>query len=166
MFLHPLPGVGPRSSIHLEDFLQQMKKMKKIGSMRQIMKMVPGMGSQLDGLDMDDGELGRFEAIIHSMTPKERRRPEIVEASRRRRIARGSGTDPKDVSGLIKSFAQVRDMMKAMSGMSMMDRMKSATQFAQMAAGGIMPKLKIGRTVKKRRESRQEKRKRRKKHRR
>jgi len=154
------------AGLDLEDFLGQMKKMKKMGSMRQIMKMVPGMSNQMDSLDMDDGELVRFEAIIHSMTPKERRRPEMIEASRRRRIARGSGTDPKDVSGLIKSFAQVRDMMKVMSGMSMMDRMKSATQFAQMAGGGIMPKLKGGRTVKKRRETRQDKRKRRKKHRR
>jgi len=152
--------------LDLEDFLDQMKKMKKMGSMKQIMKMVPGMGSQLDGIDMDDGEIVRFEAIIHSMTPKERQRPELVEASRRRRIARGSGADPKDVSGLIKNFAQVRDMMKSMSRMSMMDRMKSAGQFAQMAAGGIMPKLKGGTTAKKRRLSRQDKRKQRKKHRR
>ena len=106
---------------------------------------------------------GRARALLR---PAERRDPSIIEASRRRRIARGSGTDPKDVSGLIKSFSQVRDMMKAMSGMSMMDRMRSAGQFAKMAAGGIMPKFKTGGTVKKRRESRRDKRKRRKKHRR
>jgi signal recognition particle subunit SRP54 len=100
------------------------------------------------------------------MTPKERRRPDIVEASRRRRIARGSGTETKDVSALIKSFSQVRDMMKAMSGMSMMDRMKSVGQFTKMAAGGMMPKFKTGKTIKKRKETRKDKRKRRKKHRR
>ena len=152
--------------LDLADFLEQMKKMKKMGSMKQILKMMPGMGSQLDGVNMDDGEMVRFEAIIQSMTPKERRRPEIIEASRRRRIASGSGTDVKDVSSLIKNFSQVRNMMKAMSGMSVMNRMKSATQFAQMAAGGVMPKLKKGTTVKKRVESRADKRKRRKKHRR
>jgi signal recognition particle subunit SRP54 len=127
--------------------------------------MIPGLGSQMQGMDIDEGELHRFEAIIHSMTPGERKNPDIIEASRRRRIARGSGTDPKDVSGLIKSFSQVRDMMRAMSGMSMMDRMRSATQFAKMAAGGFMPRIKLGGTVKKRRETRADKRKRRKKNR-
>ncbi len=151
------------TGMNLDDFLEQMKKMKSMGSMKDLMKMIPGMGSQMPDMDVDDGELVRFEAIIHSMTPRERRNPDIIEASRRRRIARGSGTEPQDVSGLIKSFAQVRDMMKVMSGMSMMDRMKSATQFARMAAGGIMPRLKLGGTVKKRRETRRDKRKRRKK---
>ncbi|HSW45358.1 MAG TPA: signal recognition particle protein [Phycisphaerae bacterium] len=154
------------AGLDLGDFLSQMKKMKSMGSMRQIMKMVPGMSSQLDNLDVDEDDLDRYEAIIHSMTPRERRRPEIIEASRRRRIARGSGTEPQDVSGLIKSFAQVRDMMKAMSSMSVMDRMKSASKFMQMAAGGIMPRLKGGSTVKRRPESRKDKRKRRNKHRR
>lgn len=153
------------SGMDLEDFLGQMKKMRSMGSMKDLMKMIPGLGSQMGDMEVDDDELVRFEAIIHSMTPRERRNPDIIEASRRRRIARGSGTDPKDVSTLIKSFAQVRDMMKVMSGMSLVDRMKSATQFARMAAGGIMPRLKIGSTVKKRKETRKDKRKRRKKNR-
>ncbi len=152
------------AGLNLEDFLGQMKKMKSMGSMKDMMKMIPGMGSQMPEMEVDDGELVRFEAIIHSMTAKERRNPDIIEASRRRRIARGSGTDPKDVSGLIKSFSQVRNMMKVMSGMSMMDRMRSVGQFAKMAAGGVMPKIKAGSTVRKRRESRKDKRKRRKKH--
>lgn len=152
--------------LDLEDFLAQMKKFKAMGSMRDIMKMVPGMSAQMGDMQMDDSELVRFEAIIKSMTPRERRNPDIIEASRRRRIARGSGTDPQDVSGLIKSFGQVRNMMKAVSGMSALDRMKSAGQFAKMAATGFMPKLKVGSTVKKRRETRKDKRKRRKKHRR
>ena len=110
--------------------------------------------------------MGRYEAIIHSMTLRERQLPEIIEASRRRRIARGSGTDVKDVSGLIKSFSMMRDMMKAMSKMSLMGRMRSMGQFAKLAAGGLMPKLKGGSTVKKRQESQKDKRKRRKKHKR
>jgi len=154
------------AGLDLEDFLGQMKKMKSMGSMREIMKLIPGMGSQVKDLDLDDSEIVRFEAIIHSMTPRERKNPDIIEASRRRRIARGSGTEPQDVSGLIKSFGQVRSMMKAMSGMSVMNRMKSATEFARMAAGGNLPQIKAGSTVKKRRESRKDKRKRRNKHRR
>lgn len=150
------------SGLTLEDFLGQLKKMKSMGSMKDLMKMVPGMSTELGDLDMDDSEIGRFEAIIHSMTPKERVRPDLIEASRRRRIARGSGTDVKDVSGLIKSFAQVRDMMKAMSKMSLMGRMKSMGQFARLATGGIMPKFRGGSTVKKRQESRKDKRRNRK----
>jgi len=152
--------------LDLTDFLEQMKKVKKMGSMKQLLKMLPGLSGQVEGMEVDDGELVRFEAIIQSMTPKERRRPELIEASRRRRIARGSGTDPKEVSALIKNFMQVREMMKIMSGMSVVDRMKSATRFAQMAATGAMPRFKKGSTVKKRPLSRAEKRKRRKKHRR
>ena len=94
----------------------------------------------------------------------ERSHPEVIEASRRRRIARGSGTEPQDVSGLIKSFAQARDMMKAMADMSMMDRMKAGTKFAQMSmAGGKMPKLKGLSKASRRKLDRKEKRRRRKK---
>ncbi len=152
--------------LDLEDFLGQMKKMKSMGSMKEIMKMVPGMGQQVNDMSMDDSELTRFEAIINSMTPRERKNPEVIEASRRRRIAQGSGTDPKDVSGLLKSFSQVRQMMKSMSGMSAGQRMRSLGQVAKMAGGGMMPKLK-GRSsaTKKRKLSRKEKRKKRKKHR-
>jgi signal recognition particle subunit SRP54 len=150
--------------LDLEDFLGQLRKMKKMGSMKDIMKMVPGMSQQMGDMPMDEGELGKFEAIIQSMTAKERRNPEVIEASRRRRIAKGSGTDPKDVSGLIKSFSQMRSMMKAISGMGMMDRMRSITQLSKMAGGGMMPKFK-GKTVKKRRETKKDKRKRRKKNR-
>ena len=154
------------SGLNLEDFLGQLKKMKSMGSMKDLMKMVPGLSTQMPDMEVDDSEMDRYEAIIHSMTPGERRDPSIIEASRRRRIAAGSGTDPKDVSSLIKSFAQVRDMMKVMSGMSMLDRMRSVGQIAKMAAGGIIPRIKAGSTFKKRRETQKDKRKRRKKHRR
>ena len=84
----------------LDDFLAQMKQMKKLGSMKDILKMLPGMGGgAMEEMEMDGDELGRMEAIIHSMTAKERETPEIIEANRRRRIARGSGTAPEDVLG-------------------------------------------------------------------
>jgi signal recognition particle subunit SRP54 len=124
----------------LQDFLGQMKQMRKMGPMKQILKMLPGMGSQMDALSgVDDGEIDRMEAIILSMTPEERENPDRIEASRRRRIARGSGTEPADVSGLVKSFKMTADMMQQMAGMGMRDRMKMASQMGQMAQTGAVP---------------------------
>jgi signal recognition particle subunit SRP54 len=151
-----------KSGLSLEDFLGQLRKMQKMGSMRDILKLVPGMGSELKNLDLDDGELKGIEGMIQSMTPKERRNPAIIDTSRRRRIARGSGCEPQDVSGLIKNFMQMREMMKAMSGMSMMDRMKFGTQFSKMAATGNLPRLKTRKPTRVRRLSQKDKRKRRK----
>ncbi len=154
-----------KGSFSLDDFMAQMEKMQSMGSMRQLLKMIPGLGSQMDQMPVDEDEIKRMKAIIQSMTPKERNRPEVIDASRRRRIARGSGSDPQDVSGLVKSFSQARDVMKAMAGMSFTDRLRMGTQFAQLsAAGGKMPQLKVrGRTTKKRRLSQKDKRKRRRK---
>ena len=137
--------------------------MQNIGTMRQLLKMIPGLGSEMKDMEVDEDEIKRMRAIIQSMTPKERSNPAIIDASRRRRIARGSGTDPVDVSGLVKSFLQARDMMKIMAGMSFTDRLRMGTQFAQMSAiSGKMPQIRIkGTTVKKRRLTQKDKRKRR-----
>ena len=78
--------------------------------------MIPGMGSALKDLPLDDHEMVLTEAIIHSMTPQERAHPHVIDASRRRRIARGAGVEPQDVSGLVKSFEQMRGMMKQLGG--------------------------------------------------
>jgi signal recognition particle subunit SRP54 len=147
----------------LDDFMVQMEKMQNIGTMRQLLKMIPGISSEVKNMEVDEDEIKRMRAIIQSMTPKERTDPELVDASRRRRIARGSGTDPVDVSGLVKSFVQARDMMKVMAGMSFTDRLRMGTQFAQLSAmGGKMPQIKVkGTTVKKRRLTQKDKRKRR-----
>jgi signal recognition particle subunit SRP54 len=102
--------------LDLTDFLDQMKKVKKMGSMRQLLKMMPGLSGQLDGMDIDDGELVRFEAIIHSMTPAERSNPSIINSSRKKRIAKGSGTDVQEVNQLMKQFNQMSKMMKMMQG--------------------------------------------------
>ena len=128
----------------LDDFLGQMKQMKKLGSMKDIMKMMPGMGGgAMEGMDMDDDQLAGMEAIIHSMTARERENPEVIEASRRRRIARGSGTEPEDVSGLVKSFTMAANMMKQMAGMGAKDRLGFAKQMTQMGAMGAMPRFKV-----------------------
>ena len=105
-----------KGSFGFDDFLKQMQAVKKMGGMKDMLKMMPGMGSQLGDLDFDDGELRRMEGIVHSMTPAERREPEIIDSPRRRRIAGGAGVEVNDVSGLVKTFKRSRDMMKALSG--------------------------------------------------
>ncbi|MHC4292806.1 MAG: signal recognition particle protein [Planctomycetota bacterium] len=104
-----------KGSFGFDDFLKQMQAMKNMGGMKHVLKMMPGMGSQLDDMDLDDNQLRQMEAIVYSMTPGERREPELIDSSRRRRISAGSGTQPTDVSGLVKTFKRSRDMMKAMS---------------------------------------------------
>jgi signal recognition particle subunit SRP54 len=132
----------------LSDFMGQIKQMQKMGPLKQIMKMMPGMGANAGMLDQLQGdEFSQMEAIIQSMTPNERENPEQIEASRRRRIAKGSGTQPQDVSGLVKSFSQAANMMKQMSGMGMRDRMKMAQQLGQ---GGMMGMGGMGKKIKQR----------------
>ncbi|MFY9420104.1 MAG: signal recognition particle protein [Limnochordia bacterium] len=97
----------------LEDFLEQIGQMKEMGPIDQLMGMIPGLGAkQLRGLEVDDSHLRKIEAIINSMTPEERRRPEIIGGSRRKRIALGSGTKVQDVNRLLKQFAQTKQMLK------------------------------------------------------
>lgn len=147
----------------LTDFLGQMRQIQKLGSMKDILKMLPGMGGMADAVQMDGGEFRKMEAIIYSMTPKERENPSMIEASRRRRIAKGSGTESQDVSGLIKSFTMAAGMMQQMAGMGVRDRMKMAQQMGQMGMGGAMPRFKVKqrskRLTKKEREKRKKRRK-------
>jgi len=134
-----------KGELTLEDFITQMEKVMGGRSLKDMLKLIPGVGGMMREADMqvDEGEIKRMKAIVHSMTPKERASPKILDASRRRRIARGSGTETEDVSGLCKQFIQARDMMKHMAGLSMKDRMKFGTQFAQTSmAGGKMPTMK------------------------
>ncbi|MFZ0035090.1 MAG: signal recognition particle protein [Sedimentisphaerales bacterium] len=105
-----------KGSFGFDDFLKQMQAVKKMGGMKDMLKIMPGMGGQMGDLDFDDGELQRMEGIVHSMTTAERREPEIIDSSRRRRIAAGSGVEVNDVSSLVKTFRRSRDMMKALSG--------------------------------------------------
>jgi signal recognition particle subunit SRP54 len=108
-----------KGSFGFDDFLKQMQAVKKMGGMKDMLKMMPGMGSQAEDLDFDDGELQRMEGIVHSMTAAERREPDIIDSSRRRRIAAGAGVEVNDVSRLVKTFMRSRDMMKALSGGSL-----------------------------------------------
>ncbi len=102
------------TDLTLEDFLQQMQRMKKMGGIRSMIGMLPGMSGK--DIDVDDDAMKKPEAIIRSMTPKERRNPGILNASRRKRIAAGSGTTVQDVNTLIRQFDQARQMMKQFQG--------------------------------------------------
>ncbi|HHU60989.1 MAG: signal recognition particle protein [Bacillota bacterium] len=104
----------------LEDFQDQLAQMKKMGPLDELLGMLPGVGNikQLKGLEVDDNHLNKIEAIIHSMTPEERRKPEIIRSSRRKRIAQGSGTRVQDVNRLLKQFNQTKQMFKQFSGSS------------------------------------------------
>jgi signal recognition particle subunit SRP54 len=95
-----------------DDFLQSYKMMRRMGSLRNIVSLIPGIGKQLQGVDMDDSRLGRVEAIVLSMTPAERSRPEIISGSRRARIATGSGTTVQEVNQLLTARKQMEKMMK------------------------------------------------------
>ncbi len=101
-----------RNQFTLDDFLEQLQQVRSMGPLQGLLKMIPGMGQQLGGLKVDDRELDRLQAIITSMTPAERANPRMIDGSRRRRIAQGSGTSVQAVSHLIKQFAQMQKVMK------------------------------------------------------
>src|ERR671911_74451 len=117
----------------LEDFLTQMRQVRRMGPLTNLMGMLPGMGGamkQLKDTDMDEGELDRLEAIILSMTPQERTHPEVIKGSRRKRIAQGSGTTVQAVNQLVKQFGQMQKLMKQLAE----GRMPSPEQIARSAS--------------------------------
>lgn len=113
-------------SFTLEDFLQQMQQMKKMGPLKDLLGMIPGLGAakQLKDVDIDEKGLGKVEAIIQSMTIDERRRPDIINGNRKKRIASGSGTRVQDVNSLLKQFVQAQQMMKQFSGIAAVQKGK------------------------------------------
>jgi len=155
-----------KGQMTLEDFLAQLRKVQKMGSMREMLKKIPGLGGQIPDAEIDEGEIKRFEAIILSMTPREREKPSLIDHSRRRRIAKGSGTEPQDVNGLVKAFGQMRDAMKMMAGKSMLDRMRMTSSLSQMMAGGGTLKAKGSTAASRRQLSKKDRRKARKRGRR
>jgi signal recognition particle subunit SRP54 len=102
-------------SFTLEDFLDQMQQVKKMGSIQNVIGMLPGMPKEVRKAEID-GEITRIEAIIQSMTPAERRKPDLINGSRRGRIAKGAGVNSSDVNNLLKQFKQVQQMMRSMGG--------------------------------------------------
>ncbi|MDA9924460.1 signal recognition particle protein [bacterium] len=123
-----------KNKFDFEDFLAQMRMMNRMGGMQSLMGMIPGMKDKLQGVDLDEKRMKHLEAIILSMTPRERTRPEIIKASRRKRIAAGSGTSVTQVNALLKQFGQMRKMMRSKGKMS-----KMMKQFGGGGAGGGLP---------------------------
>ncbi|MCH4824013.1 signal recognition particle protein [Gramella lutea] len=105
-----------KNAFGFDDFLNQLQQIKKMGSMKDLMGMIPGAGKMLKDVDIDDDAFKGIEAIIHSMTPGERSEPKIINASRKKRIAKGSGTSAQEVNQLLKQFNQMGKMMKMMQG--------------------------------------------------
>ena len=116
-----------KNQFDFNDFLNQIEQIKKMGNLKDLAAMIPGVGKAIKDVEIDDNAFKGIEAIIKSMTPKERTNPEILNTSRRMRIAKGSGTNIQEVNRLIKQFDQTRKMMKMVTGnqmASMMSRMK------------------------------------------
>lgn len=116
-----------KNQFDFNDFMNQIQQIKKMGNIKDLAAMIPGVGKAIRDVDIDDNAFKGIEAIIQSMTPKERTNPELLNTSRRRRIAKGSGTSIQEVNRLIKQFDQTRKMMKMMTGSKMagmMGRMK------------------------------------------
>lgn len=120
-----------KGEFDLEDMLSQIRQVRKMGDVKGLLGMLPGLGkmkSQIDKADIDEKMVGRQEAIILSMTPKERRRPDIIKASRKKRIATGSGTSVQDVNKLLKQHQQMADMMKKIGKMGKKGLMRHGIQ--------------------------------------
>jgi signal recognition particle subunit SRP54 len=123
----------------LQDFLKQMRAIRRMGPMKQILGMLPGMGGMLKDADIDEKQIDRMEAIILSMTPKERDRVGIIDRSRQKRIAAGSGAKLDDVSRLVKQFEMMQRMMQQMSGMGALGKMKAMKELSRAMPAGGMP---------------------------
>ena len=131
-----------KNKFDFNDFLKQIEQIKKMGNLKDLASMIPGVGKAIKDVDIDDSAFNGIEAIIKSMTPYERTNPEVLNQSRRLRIAKGSGTNIQEVNRLIKQFDQTRKMMKMVTGnqmKSMMSRMKDFK--GKMPDGMNMPKL-------------------------
>lgn len=115
-----------KNKFDFNDFLGQIQQIKKMGNIKELAGMIPGVGKAIKDIDIDDNAFKSIEAIIYSMTPKERTNPEILNISRKQRIAKGSGTNIQEVNRLLKQFDQMRKMMKLMSGNNMANMAKMA----------------------------------------
>lgn len=127
-----------KNKFDFNDFLNQIEQIKKMGNLKDLASMIPGVGKAIKDVDIDDNAFKGIEAIIKSMTPKERTHPEILNISRRQRIAKGSGTNIQEVNKLIKQFDQTRKMMKMVTGTNMA---KMAGMMGKMKGMPGMPKI-------------------------
>ena len=118
-----LEGKIRKNKFDFADFKQQLEQIKKMGNLKDLMGMIPGLGKQIKDIDISDDSFKGIEAMINSMTPSERADPDLIDGSRRKRIAKGSGKDISEVNAFMKQFEQMRDMMKNMNKMNMFGKM-------------------------------------------
>jgi len=130
-----------KGTLTMDDFLKQLKQLRKMGSMKSLLGMLPGIGKQIKDIDLDDKQIDRTEAIINSMTSRERVDVKLLDNSRRRRIAKGAGRDQKDVSQLVKGFEMISQMSQMMSGKGAMQKLSAMKNMAGGPMGGG-PKVK------------------------
>lgn len=129
-----------KGQMTLDDFVKQMKMLRRMGPLKGILGMLPGVGSMLKDLNIDEKQLDRVEAMVGSMTKKERLKPDAIDFSRRRRIAKGSGTTPEEVGALVKQFMGMNELSRRMSSMNAKDRV-AAVKGMSSPDGGLMPGL-------------------------
>lgn len=130
-----------KNQFDFNDFMNQIQQIKKMGNIKDLAAMIPGVGKAIKDVDIDDNAFKGIEAIINSMTPKERSHPEIINQSRRMRIAKGSGTNIQEVNRLLKQFDQTRKMMKLVTGTSSSKMMQMANAMKNMKGMPGMPKM-------------------------
>ena len=116
-----------KNQFDLNDFLGQLQQIKKMGNLKDLVGMIPGVGNAMKDVELDNNTFKPVEAIIYSMTPKEREKPEIIELNRKKRIAKGSGTSVQEINNLLKQFDDMRKMMKKMNQMQSSGKMKKFT---------------------------------------
>lgn len=121
-----------KNQFDFNDFLGQLQQIKKMGNVKDLMGMIPGMGKAMKGVEIEDDAFKHVEAIIYSMSPKERENPKLINGSRKKRIAKGSGTDIQEVNKLMKQFSDTKKMMKMMG-----DKKNMANMMKQMKGGGM-----------------------------
>jgi signal recognition particle subunit SRP54 len=135
-------------SFTLEDMLAQLRMIRKLGPMKKVLGMLPGIGSMADGLDVDDKQMNRLEALFTSMTPRERLQPDVLDMSRRRRVARGAGQDVGAINELLKRFKEMKRMMKEMNklglGAKLGSKAKQQALRGMSATGELAPGAKGG----------------------
>lgn len=133
-----------KGEMTMDDFLKQLRTLRRMGPMKQLLGLLPGVGSALKDVHIDDKQLDRVEAIVHSMTPAERRKPDSIDFSRRKRVARGSGVEPAEVGQLTKQFATISTLAKGMAGLGAMGQLKAVKDLGKSGGGmsGLVPGVK------------------------
>jgi len=128
-----------KGEMTMDDFLKQLRTLRRMGPLKQLLGLLPGVGSALKDVHIDDKQLDRVEAIVHSMTPTERRRPDGLDNSRRKRISMGSGTKQDEVGQLAKQFTMVSKLAKQMSSLSAMGRVKAVKELGEGGMDSMLP---------------------------